>query len=56
MRNRAVVQPERAVVERGLSLPPPPAVAATDEHFDGADHDDDAGCDDDLDADRKSVV
>ncbi|CAM0901709.1 unnamed protein product [Alopecurus aequalis] len=60
-RKRVVVVPapsparERAVVERVVSLPPPAAI--TDEHFDGADHDDDeAGGDDDLDATWNAIM
>jgi hypothetical protein len=45
---------ERAFVERGLSLPAPPALSATDEHFDGADQD--HGGDDDLDATWSAIM
>jgi len=47
--------PERAVIERGLSLPPPQAMAATGERFDGADHDEGGG-DDDLDATWNAIM
>uniref|UniRef100_A0ACD5Z3G9 Uncharacterized protein n=1 Tax=Avena sativa TaxID=4498 RepID=A0ACD5Z3G9_AVESA len=47
--------PERAVIERGLSLPPPQAMAATAEHFDGGDHDEGGG-DDDLDATWNAIM
>ncbi|CAM0901708.1 unnamed protein product [Alopecurus aequalis] len=46
---------ERAVVDRAVSLPPTPAMAATDEHLDGADHED-ADNDDDLDATWNAIM
>uniref|UniRef100_A0ACD5Y9X1 Uncharacterized protein n=1 Tax=Avena sativa TaxID=4498 RepID=A0ACD5Y9X1_AVESA len=47
---------EHAVVERrGLSLRPPQAMEPTDEHLDGADHDDGCG-DDDLDATWNAIM
>ncbi|KAM0910845.1 hypothetical protein ACQ4PT_013906 [Festuca glaucescens] len=46
---------ERAFVESGLSLPPPPATVATAEYFDDADHDVASG-DDDLDATWNAIM
>ncbi|KAF7012288.1 hypothetical protein CFC21_026496 [Triticum aestivum] len=49
---------ERAVLERGISLPPRKATAPTDQHFDGADnnHDGGGGDDDDLDATWNAIM
>jgi hypothetical protein len=46
---------ERAVVERGVSLPRLPAVAATAEYLDDTDHDDGGG-DDDLDSTWNTIM
>ena len=46
---------ERAVLERGISLPPRKATAPTDEHFDSADNNHDGG-DDDLDATWNAIM
>ncbi|VAH54311.1 unnamed protein product [Triticum turgidum subsp. durum] len=45
---------ERAVLERGISLPPRKATAPTDEHLDDADNHD--GGDDDLDATWNAIM
>ncbi|KAM3298867.1 hypothetical protein ACQJBY_040384 [Aegilops geniculata] len=46
---------ERAVLERGISLPPRKATTPTDEHFDSADNNHDGG-DDDLDATWNAIM
>ncbi|KAI5009838.1 hypothetical protein ZWY2020_011975 [Hordeum vulgare] len=50
--------PERAVLERGISLPPRKATIAAPEHFDAADgnHDGGGGDDDDLDATWNAIM